>query len=93
MRDGGKFSNGDSMTSHDVKFSIDRMQKINFSAGPRVADIHVEVVDAADDADVVVPPQGPDATFPAKAGHSAAAGELSAVTHRCTWYVRPEVSV
>jgi peptide/nickel transport system substrate-binding protein len=73
MRDGGKFSNGDSMTSHDVKFSIDRMQKINYSAGPASLISDVKSVDAPDDQTVVFHLKAPDATFPAKLATPAAA--------------------
>ena len=36
LKSGLKFSNGDSLTSEDVKFSFDRMLKINDDAGPAI---------------------------------------------------------
>nr|BBJ54940.1 hypothetical protein SAVMC3_75690 [Streptomyces avermitilis] len=36
LRDGLKFSNGDALTSKDVKFSFDRMLKINDASGPAI---------------------------------------------------------
>ena len=36
LRDGLKFSNGDALTSEDVKFSFDRTMKINDAHGPAV---------------------------------------------------------
>lgn len=73
MRDGLKFSNGHAMTAEDVKFSVDRMQKINFAAGPASLISGVKSVDAPDDKTVVFHLKAPDATFPAKLATPAAA--------------------
>ncbi|MBM9509424.1 ABC transporter substrate-binding protein [Actinacidiphila acididurans] len=73
MRDGLKFSNGHELTSQDVKFSIDRMQKINFSAGPASLISGVKSVSAPDDQTVVFHLKAPDATFPYKLATPAAA--------------------
>jgi peptide/nickel transport system substrate-binding protein len=73
MRDGLRFSNGHELTSQDVKFSVDRMQKINYSAGPASLISGVGSVSAPDDKTVVFHLKAPDATFPAKLATPAAA--------------------
>ncbi|WUH94420.1 ABC transporter substrate-binding protein [Streptomyces sp. NBC_00433] len=73
MRGDQKFSNGDPMTAQDVKFSVDRMQKINWAAGPATLISGVKSVDAPDDKTVVFHLKAPDATFPAKLATPAAA--------------------
>ena len=70
---GGKFSNGDALTSQDVKFSIERMQKINWAAGPASLISDVKSVDAPDQSTVVFHLKAPDSTFPAKLATPAAA--------------------
>ncbi|WP_105974641.1 ABC transporter substrate-binding protein [Streptomyces geranii] len=78
LRDGLKFSNGDSLTSEDVKFSFDRMLKINDDAGPAIMFPMLESVDTPDDKTVVFNLKVPDATFPSK----IASGAGSIVDHR-----------
>ncbi|MBY8880496.1 ABC transporter substrate-binding protein [Actinacidiphila acidipaludis] len=73
LRDNLKFSNGDKITSADVKFSIDRMRKINWSAGPASLISGVKAVNTPDDRTVVFQLKAPDATFPAKLATPAAA--------------------
>ncbi|WP_225845715.1 ABC transporter substrate-binding protein [Streptomyces sp. HPF1205] len=73
LRDGLKFSNGDGLTAQDVKFSVDRMQKINFPTGPASLISGVTSVSAPDDTTVVFHLKAPDATFPAKLATPAAA--------------------
>jgi peptide/nickel transport system substrate-binding protein len=73
MREDGKFSNGDPLTAQDVKFSIDRMKKINWPTGPASLISGVKSVDAPDDKTVVFHLKAPDATFPAKLATPAAA--------------------
>ncbi|WP_333767987.1 ABC transporter substrate-binding protein [Streptomyces sp. IBSBF 2435] len=73
MREDQKFSNGDALTAQDVKFSIDRMQKINWAAGPASLISGVKSVDAPDGKTVVFHLKAPDATFPAKLATPAAA--------------------
>jgi peptide/nickel transport system substrate-binding protein len=73
MRDGLKFSNGHPLTAQDVKFSVDRLQKINFPVGPVSLMSGVKSVDAPDDKTVVFHLKAPDATFPAKLATPAAA--------------------
>ncbi|MEW1866119.1 ABC transporter substrate-binding protein [Streptomyces sp. NBC_00669] len=73
MRDGEKFSTGRSLTSTDVKFSVDRMQKIHWSDGPSSLISDVKSVDAPDPQTVVFHLKHPDATFPAKLATPAAA--------------------
>jgi peptide/nickel transport system substrate-binding protein len=73
MRAGGQFSNGDSMTSQDVKFSIERMLKIKWGAGPESLISGVKSVDAPDPSTVVFHLKAPDSTFPAKLATPAAA--------------------
>ncbi|WNI14802.1 ABC transporter substrate-binding protein [Actinacidiphila sp. ITFR-21] len=73
MRDGLKFSNGHNLTADDVKFSVDRMQKINWPTGPATLIADVKSVNAPDDKTVVFHLKAPDATFPAKLATPAAA--------------------
>jgi peptide/nickel transport system substrate-binding protein len=73
MRAGQKFSNGDPLTAQDVKFSVERMQKINWPAGPASLISNVKTTDAPDDSTVVFHLKAPDSTFPAKLATPAAA--------------------
>ena len=73
MREGLKFSNGDKMTSQDVKFSVDRMKKINWATGPSSLISDVKSVNTPDDKTVVFQLKAADATFPAKLATPAAA--------------------
>ena len=77
LRDGLKFSNGDSLTSKDVKFSFDRMLKINDAAGPAIMFPMLGSVDTPDEKTVVFNLKVPDATFPSK----LASGAGSIVDH------------
>ncbi|MER8016476.1 ABC transporter substrate-binding protein [Streptomyces griseoluteus] len=78
LKPGLKFSNGDSLTSEDVKFSFDRLLKINDPAGPAVMFPTLEQVEAPDAKTVVFHLNAPDATFPSK----IASGAGSIVDHR-----------
>lgn len=78
LKDGLKFSNGDSLTSEDVKFSFDRMLKINDDAGPAIMFPMLEKVETPDEKTVVFKLNTPDATFPSK----IASGAGSIVDHR-----------
>ncbi|ARP69421.1 ABC transporter substrate-binding protein [Streptomyces pluripotens] len=78
LRDGLKFSNGDSLTSQDVKFSFDRLMKINDPAGPAIMFPMLGRVEAPDAKTVVFHLTAPDATFPSK----IASGAGSIVDHR-----------
>ncbi|WP_329130239.1 ABC transporter substrate-binding protein [Streptomyces sp. NBC_01476] len=73
MRDGLKFSNGHSLTAQDVKFSIERMQKVAWPTGPSTLISDVKTVNAPDDKTVIFHLKAPDATFPAKLATPAAA--------------------
>ncbi|MEU6253070.1 ABC transporter substrate-binding protein [Streptomyces sp. NPDC047043] len=77
LKDGLKFSNGDSLTSEDVKFSFDRMLKINDAAGPAIMFPMLDKVEAPDEKTVVFRLKVPDATFPSK----IASGAGSIVDH------------
>ncbi|MEU1274928.1 ABC transporter substrate-binding protein [Streptomyces sp. NPDC005799] len=78
LRDGLKFSNGDELTSQDVKFSFDRTLKINDAAGPAIMFPMLDKVEAPDARTVVFRLKVPDATFPSK----IASGAGSIVDHR-----------
>ncbi|MCL6669378.1 MULTISPECIES: ABC transporter substrate-binding protein [Streptomyces] len=77
LKDGLKFSNGDSLTSEDVKFSFDRMLKINDDAGPAIMFPMLGRIDTPDAKTVVFHLKEPDATFPSK----IASGAGSIVDH------------
>ncbi|WP_425247845.1 ABC transporter substrate-binding protein [Streptomyces sp. NEAU-NA10] len=78
LKDGLKFSNGDALTSEDVKFSFDRMLKINDDAGPAIMFPMLDKVETPDDKTVVFKLKVSDATFPSK----IASGAGSIVDHR-----------
>ncbi len=78
LRDGLKFSNGDPLTSEDVKFSFDRMLKIDDPDGPAVMFPTLEKVETPDEKTVVFRLNTADATFPSK----IASGAGSIVNHR-----------
>jgi peptide/nickel transport system substrate-binding protein len=78
LKDGLKFSNGDSLTSQDVKFSFDRMLKINDADGPAVMFPMLDEVETPDEETVVFRLKYADATFPSK----IASGAGAIVDHR-----------
>ena len=77
LKDGLKFSNGDALTSEDVKFSFDRMLKINDDAGPAIMFPMLGKIETPDAKTVVFHLKEPDATFPSK----IASGAGSIVDH------------
>ncbi|MEU6667676.1 ABC transporter substrate-binding protein [Streptomyces sp. NPDC046727] len=78
LKDGLKFSNGDALTSEDVKFSFDRMLKIDDPAGPAIMFPMLDKVETPDAKTAVFHLKVPDATFPSK----IASGAGSIVDHR-----------
>ncbi|MCX5355710.1 ABC transporter substrate-binding protein [Streptomyces mirabilis] len=78
LKDGLKFSNGDPLTAEDVKFSFERVLRINDPAGPAVLLQSLDRVDTPDDRTVVFRLRTSDATFPSK----IASGAGSIVDHR-----------
>ncbi|MFJ8108702.1 ABC transporter substrate-binding protein [Streptomyces sp. NPDC096132] len=78
LKDGLKFSNGDDLTSEDVKFSFDRMLKINDDSGPAIMFPMLGKVETPDAKTVVFKLKVPDATFPSK----IASGAGSIVDHK-----------
>jgi peptide/nickel transport system substrate-binding protein len=78
LKDGLKFSNGEPLTSKDVKFSFDRMLRINDDAGPAIMFPMLDKVETPDEKTVVFKLNTPDATFPSK----IASGAGSIVNHR-----------
>ncbi|GAA2222913.1 ABC transporter substrate-binding protein [Streptomyces nogalater] len=78
LKDGLKFSNGDDLTSEDVKFTFDRMRKINDPAGPALMFQMLDRVETPDAKTAVFHLKVPDATFPSK----IASGAGSIVDHR-----------
>jgi peptide/nickel transport system substrate-binding protein len=77
LKAGLKFSNGDALTSKDVKFSFDRMLKINDPAGPAIMFPMLDKVETPDANTVVFRLNTSDATFPSK----LASGAGSIVDH------------
>ncbi|MFF3614010.1 ABC transporter substrate-binding protein [Streptomyces sp. NPDC002580] len=78
LKDGLQFSNGDDLTSADVKYSFDRMLKINDGAGPAIMFPMLDSVRTPDAKTVVFRLKDADATFPSK----IASGAGSIVDHR-----------
>ncbi|MEV8552054.1 ABC transporter substrate-binding protein [Streptomyces glaucescens] len=78
LKDGLKFSNGDPLTSEDVKFSFDRLLKIGDPDGPAIMFPMLDSVETPDAKTVVFRLKVPDATFPSK----IASGAGSIVNHR-----------
>lgn len=78
LQDGLHFSNGDPLTAQDVKFSFDRILKINDAAGPAIMFNALDSVDVLNDKTVVFRLKFSDATFPSK----IASGAGSIVDHR-----------
>ncbi|MGW1563630.1 ABC transporter substrate-binding protein [Streptomyces sp. NPDC002144] len=78
LKKGLKFSNGDSLTAEDVKFSFDRTVMIDDDAGPAVMFGTLDRVETPDDRTVVFRLKVPDAAFPSK----IASGAGSIVDHR-----------
>lgn len=78
LKAGLKFSNGDPLTSEDVKFSFDRTLKINDDAGPAIMFPMLDKVETPDEKTVVFTLNTPDATFPSK----IASGAGSIVDHK-----------
>ena len=71
LRDGLRFSNGDDLTSEDVKFSFDRMMKIDDATGPAIMFPMLNKVETPDDKTVVFRLKVSDATFPSKIASGA----------------------
>ncbi|MFC5803660.1 ABC transporter substrate-binding protein [Streptomyces formicae] len=78
LRDGLKFSNGNSLTSEDVKFSFERALKIDSDSGPGPLLSTIDRIETPDEKTVVFHLKVPDATFPSK----IASGAGSIVDHR-----------
>ncbi|MFF3564259.1 ABC transporter substrate-binding protein [Streptomyces sp. NPDC002574] len=78
LRSGLKFSNGDDLTSQDVKYSFERTLKINDENGPAVLLDSIKTIDTPSAARVVFHLKYSDATFPMK----IASGAGSIVDHR-----------
>ncbi|GAA2309037.1 ABC transporter substrate-binding protein [Streptomyces kunmingensis] len=77
LRPGLQFSNGNALTSKDVKYSFDRMRNINDDAGPAIMFPMLDKVETPDDNTVVFDLKYADATFPSK----IASGAGSIVDH------------
>jgi peptide/nickel transport system substrate-binding protein len=73
LRAGLKFSSGDPLTSEDVKFSLDRMLKIEDPTGPYTLLGSLKSVEAPDPTTVTMNLKKADATFPFILTHNVAA--------------------
>ncbi|MDX2762452.1 ABC transporter substrate-binding protein [Streptomyces europaeiscabiei] len=71
LKGGLKFSNGEALTAKDVKFSFDRMLKINDDAGPAIMFPMLDKVETPDDKTVRFDLKYADATFPSKIASGA----------------------
>ncbi|MFJ9812278.1 ABC transporter substrate-binding protein [Streptomyces sp. NPDC101158] len=78
LREGLKFSNGNPLTSEDVKFSFERALKIADPNGPAPLLASIASIETPDEKTVVFKLKTPDATFPSK----IASGAGSIVDHR-----------
>ncbi|MEU1279805.1 ABC transporter substrate-binding protein [Streptomyces sp. NPDC005805] len=78
LRDGLTFSNGNKLTSKDVKFSFERALKIDSDTGPVPLLTTIDRIETPDERTVVFRLTAPDATFPSK----IASGAGSIVDHR-----------
>ncbi|BAU82133.1 oligopeptide ABC transporter, periplasmic oligopeptide-binding protein oppA [Streptomyces laurentii] len=78
LRDGLTFSNGNPLTSEDVKFSFERTLKIDDPSGPASLLSSIDTIETPDPQTVVFRLKVPDATFPSK----IASGAGSIVDHR-----------
>lgn len=72
LRSGLTFSNGHQITSEDVKFSIDRMMRINDPNGPASLLTNIDKVETPNESTVVFHLKDPDSTFPFKLATPAA---------------------
>lgn len=77
LKDGLEFSNGDALTSKDVKYSFDRTLRINDKNGPALMLAGLDRVETPNEKTVVFHLKSPDATFPMK----VASGAGSIVDH------------
>ncbi|GAA2482028.1 ABC transporter substrate-binding protein [Streptomyces thermolineatus] len=73
LKSGLTFSNGDPLTAKDVKFSFDRMMRINHDNGPAVLFTSLDEVLAPSDKRVVFRLKHADASFPQKLASGAGA--------------------
>jgi len=64
LKPGLKFANGNDLTSSDVKFTFDRVVKINAADGPASLLANMDSVDAPDDTTVVFHLKHADQTWP-----------------------------
>ncbi|MDB1089029.1 ABC transporter substrate-binding protein [Streptomyces sp. ACA25] len=79
LREGLEFSNGNPLTSEDVKFSFERSLRIDDEHGPAAVMLStIEEIETPDDRTVVFHLSQPDATFPQK----IASGAGAIVDHR-----------
>ncbi|KQX47852.1 MULTISPECIES: ABC transporter substrate-binding protein [unclassified Streptomyces] len=78
LRDGLTFSNGNKLTSEDVKYSFERSLRIADPSGPAPLLSTIDTIETPDERTVVFRLKVPDATFPSK----IASGAGSIVDHR-----------
>ncbi|MFE0703356.1 ABC transporter substrate-binding protein [Streptomyces sp. NPDC058872] len=78
LREGLTFSNGNKLTSEDVKFSFERALKIADPSGPAPLLSTIDTIETPDERTVIFRLKVPDATFPSK----IASGAGSIVDHR-----------
>ncbi|MEV6108139.1 ABC transporter substrate-binding protein [Streptomyces sp. NPDC051940] len=77
LQDGLKFSNGNKLTSEDVKYSFERTVKINDANGPGFFFDSIDKIETPDDLKITFRLKYSDATFPLK----IASGAGSIVDH------------
>ncbi|WNE95606.1 ABC transporter substrate-binding protein [Streptomyces luomodiensis] len=73
LRSGLKFSNGHDLTSEDVKFSLDRVLRIDDPNGTKSLLSNVDRIETPSAREIVIHLSQPDATFPSKLTTPAAA--------------------
>ncbi|MFH8474290.1 ABC transporter substrate-binding protein [Streptomyces sp. NPDC018000] len=72
LRSGLKFADGKAVTADDVKYSIDRVIRINAANGPAALLANIDTVETRGEREVIFHLRTPDATFPYKLATPAA---------------------
>ncbi|MER6105483.1 ABC transporter substrate-binding protein [Streptomyces sp. NPDC001832] len=72
LRSGLQFADGTAVTADDVKYSIDRVIRVNAANGPAALLANIDMVETRGEREVIFHLRTPDATFPYKLATPAA---------------------